>query len=135
MALEDAKNPIKGVSGPGKYAKRTDRIPSNFYGDQKQIADIASGASIKSTPVVTPSQAPEVPVEPTPVTPLYAETTRKNEPITAGIDMGAGPGSEALMMKSRFAQAKLSDTLAQMLPYDETGEVAVLYQQALSRGM
>ena len=49
MALEDA-NPIKGVSGPGKYAKRLDRIPANFYGDQSQIADIASGAPLAKTP-------------------------------------------------------------------------------------
>jgi hypothetical protein len=29
---------------------------------------------------------------------------------------------------------KLSDTLAKMLPYDTTGEIAILYQDALSRG-
>jgi hypothetical protein len=29
---------------------------------------------------------------------------------------------------------KLSDTLAQMLPFDTTGEVAILYQNALARG-
>jgi hypothetical protein len=29
---------------------------------------------------------------------------------------------------------KLSDSLAQMLPYDSTGEIAVLYQEALAQG-
>jgi hypothetical protein len=29
---------------------------------------------------------------------------------------------------------KLSDSLAQLLPYDTTGEIAVLYQTALSQG-
>lgn len=29
--------------------------------------------------------------------PLSAETQRPNEPITAGLDMGAGPGSESLI--------------------------------------
>jgi hypothetical protein len=29
---------------------------------------------------------------------------------------------------------KLSDTLAKMIPYDTSGEVAILYQQALARG-
>jgi hypothetical protein len=33
------------------------------------------------------------------------------------------------------ATEKLSDTLAKMLPYDQTGEVAILYQNALARGM
>jgi hypothetical protein len=32
------------------------------------------------------------------VTPLFAETERPDEPITAGIDRGPGPGSEALGM-------------------------------------
>jgi hypothetical protein len=136
MALEDAKNPLKGVSGPGKYAKRTDRIPANSYGDQTQLAEIASGAPISSTPDVK-----AIPVEQAaaaaqaPVTSLYAPTARPDEPITAGIDMGPGSGSDALMMRSQFAQEKLSNTLAKMLPYDTTGEIGILYQQALSRGM
>jgi multisubunit Na+/H+ antiporter MnhB subunit len=29
---------------------------------------------------------------------------------------------------------RVSDILAKMLPYDTTGEVAILYQQALARG-
>jgi hypothetical protein len=29
---------------------------------------------------------------------------------------------------------KLSDTLAQMLPFDTSGEIAVLYQEALAQG-
>jgi hypothetical protein len=68
----------------------------------------------------------------TPVTGLYGPTSRPNEPITAGIDMGPGAGSSALMMSKSIV--KLSDTLAQMLPFDTTGEIAVLYQEALSRG-
>jgi hypothetical protein len=32
----------------------------------------------------------------TPVTPLYAPSQRPDEPITAGIPMGAGPGPEVL---------------------------------------
>jgi hypothetical protein len=67
-----------------------------------------------------------------PVTGLYAPTERPNEPITSGIDMGAGPGANALMMQKNII--KLSDSLAAMLPYDTTGEVAVLYQEALAQG-
>jgi hypothetical protein len=39
------------------------------------------------------------------------------------------------MMQSQFAQEKLSNTLAKMLPYDQTGEIGILYQQAIARGM
>jgi len=63
---------------------------------------------------------------------LFAPTQRPDEPITAGIDMGPGAGSSALMM--RKTSQKLSDALVKMLPYDTTGEIAVLYQDALSRG-
>jgi hypothetical protein len=138
MALEDAKNPLKGVSGPGKYAKRTDRIPANSYGDQTELAQIASGAPIAKTPdtkgmpmgqveAAAANAAPQAPV-----TPLFAPTQRADEPITNGIDMGPGAGSEALMM--RKSSEKLSDALVKMLPYDTTGEIAVLYQNALARG-
>ena len=139
MALEDAKNPLKGVSGPGKYAKRVDRMPSNFYGDTTETAADAAGAPLAKTPHVkgmpmgqveaaAANAAPQ-----TPVTPLFAPTQRGDEPITSGIDMGPGAGSNALMMKK--STEKLSDSLALMLPYDTTGEVGILYQQALSRGM
>ena len=138
MALEDAVNPIKGASGPGKYAKRLDRMPANFYGDQKQTAEIASGAPIASTPDVRPLPASDIKEAATTkaglaaATPLYAPTQNPNEPITNGIDVGPGAGSNALMMKK--SSVKLSDTLAQMLPYDTDGSIAILYQDALARG-
>ena len=141
MALEDAVNPIKGASGPGKYAKRLDRMPANFYGDQKQTAEIASGAPIASTPDVRPLPASDVKEAAVTKaglaasTPLYAPTERPMEPITSGIDISGGVGSDALMMKQGAASTKLSDTLAKLLPYDTTGEIGVLYQQAQSRGL
>lgn len=133
MALEDA-NPIKGVSGPGKYAKRLDRIPANFYGDQKQTGELASAAPLAKTQDVRPTSVQQSAPQ-AQVTPLFAPSQRPGEPVTSGVDIGPGPGSDALMMKSNFASAKLSDTLAKLLPYDSTGEIGVLYQQAVARGM
>jgi hypothetical protein len=69
-----------------------------------------------------------------PVTELFAESTRPDEPVTAGIAMGAGPGTEVLAMRSQMTE-KYSDTLAKLLPYDESGEIAILYQGMLARGM
>ena len=137
MALEDAVNPIKGASGPGKYAKRIDRMPANAYGEQKQTAEIASGAPLARTADVRPAPASEVKQAATmgEVTPLFAPSSRPTEPVTAGIDMGAGAGSDALMMKSLYSNNKVSDALAAMLPYDTTGEIGILYQQALAKGM
>jgi hypothetical protein len=39
------------------------------------------------------------------------------------------------MMQSQFANSKVSDSLAELLPYDSTGEINILYQQAKARGM
>lgn len=98
-----ADNPIAGVSGPGSYSKRTDvgtpelKMGSIAYGEGKATQEIKSGAPLAKTASVTPSQAPRVTAEP--VTPLYAPTQRPDEPATAGIDMGAGVGSEAIAMR------------------------------------
>ena len=107
MALEDAVNPIKGTSGPGKYAKRIDRMPANAYGEQKQTAEIASGAPLAKTPDVRPAPASEVKQAATqaPVTPLFAPSQRPDEPITHGIDVGPGGGSQVLNMPNQ-AQAQ-----------------------------
>jgi hypothetical protein len=45
------------------------------------------------------SQTPQVRQAQTPVAGLYDPTNRPNEPVTAGIDQGAGVGSDALMMR------------------------------------
>jgi hypothetical protein len=140
MALEDSTNPMRGVSGPGPYAKRTDlSYQSQSYGDGVAYDAAKSGAPLATAPK-SPllSEAPQVSTPSASQSPsvgLYDKTNRPEEPITAGIDIGPGPGSNALMMKSQFAQEKLSNTLAKMLPYDQTGEIGILYQQAIARGM
>jgi hypothetical protein len=136
MALDEATNPMQGVSGPGKFAKRTDlEYQSQAYGDGVQYAADKAGAPLakaQKSPML--SEAPTVRATQE-AAGLYDKTARPDEPITAGVDIGAGPGSNALMMQSRFAQVKLSDTLAQMLPYDTTGEIGILYERAVARGM
>lgn len=101
MAAEDAVNPIKGVSGPGKYAKRIDRMPSDSYGDTTETAQLASGAPLARTPDVRPAPASQVKTaaQSAQVTPLFAPTERPQEPVTSGVDVGAGMGSEALAMR------------------------------------
>jgi hypothetical protein len=131
-----ARGPLAGAAGPGKFSKRTD-LPSQYYGEGVETASVKSGAPLASTRGVAdnvggrPAGAPAVSA---PVTELFAPSQRPEEPITAGIDRGAGPGSEALGMQSPLSQRKMSDILAQMIPYDNTGDIAILYQQALARG-
>jgi hypothetical protein len=129
-------NPLAGPAGPGKFSTRTDNLQmgSTAYGEGVETQAIKSGAPLSTTPDVRPARAGDVreAAGQGPITELYAPSQRQNEPITAGIDMGEGPGSNALMMSK--STVKLSDSLAQLLPYDTTGEIAVLYQTALSQG-
>ena len=135
-----ARGPLAGASGPGKFSARTDsgvgtpemKLGSIAYGEGQETQAIKSGAPLATTPDVRASQAPTVPAQQTPVTGLFAPTSRPQEPITAGIAMGAGAGPEALAM--RTSSERLSDVLVKMLPYDTDGTIAVLYQDALARG-
>jgi hypothetical protein len=116
-------DPLAGPAGPGKYSTRTDNLQmgSIAYGEGKETQEILSANKLATTPDVKPQ----------PVTELLAMSDEVR-PITTGLDRGPGPGSEALVMAK--SSVKLSDSLALLLPYDTTGEVAVLYQEALAQG-
>lgn len=134
-----ARGPLAGASGPGKFSKRTDmNLPSAGYGEGVETAAIQAGAPMAKTPSVNPMSRSEQGIAPSQlerITPLYAPSQRPDEPITAGISLGGGPGPEVLGMNSAAPAESLSNILAQMLPFDTNGEIAALYEQALSRGL
>ena len=129
-------NPLAGPAGPGKFSTRTDKLElgSTAYGEGVETQAIKSGAPLAKTADVRPARAGDVreAAAQAPVTELFAPTERLGEPVTSGIDLGAGQGANALMMNK--ATAKTSDALEKMLPFDTTGEIGILYQQALARG-
>jgi len=131
-------NPLAGPSGPGKYSTRTDKLSlgSTSYGEGQETSALNTAAAKSKTRGSADNVGgrPANPVAQAPVTSLYAPTERPDEPVTTGIAMGDGAGPEALTMQSQFSE-KLSNVLANMIPYDDTGEIEILYQQALSRGM
>jgi hypothetical protein len=109
-------------------------LGSTAYGEGQETAMLNTAAPKSKTRGIADDVGGR-PANPlTPVTPLFAPTQKPAEPITSGIAMGEGVGPEALMMQSKFAGRKTSDILADLIAYDETGDIAVLYQQALSRG-
>ena len=129
-------NPLAGPAGPGKYSTRTDNLQmgSIAYGEGVETAAIKSGAPLAKTGDVKGMPSSEVRAAAQgPITELYAPSQRPDEPITAGIAMGPGPGPEVLGMQPQ--QETLSQILAKMLPYDTNGEIAALYEQAQSRGL
>lgn len=131
-----ARGPLAGAAGPGKFSKRTDMdLGSIAYGEGVETAAIQAGAPLAKTADVRGVPASEVrQAAQEPITPLFAPSQRPDEPITSGIALGAGPGPEVLGMRPAPVE-KYSDTLAKLLPFDETGEIAVLYQDFLARGL
>lgn len=109
------------TSGPGPLSRRTDggpaqgikSLPNAGYGENKDFKQIQKGAPMAKSAARPAMQMPNVPS-------LGAPSARPNEPITAGIPLGPGPGPEALGKKGP-ADQKLADlqALADYLPQFE----------------
>lgn len=106
------------VSGPGALSRRTDgRVAEGFaYGMNKQINEQAAGAPMAKVAAVAArpmNVAPQLP----PVTPLTDPTMNPDESVMAGINMGAGPGSEALMLPTmNDSQAEFTKSISSYYP-------------------
>jgi len=95
-----ARGPLAGASGPGKFSKRTDMdLGSTSYGEGQETAMLNTGAPKSKTRGIADNVGgrPSNPVQP--IVPLFADTQRPEVPVTEGIDMGDGAGSEALIMR------------------------------------
>ena len=137
MALQDSTNPMQGVSGPRSFSKRTDlEYQSPEYGAgveydaQKAAAPLSKTPDVRGATTTAVQDAAAQAIVQKPVG-LF-ETSQNTNPITNGIDRGDGLGSNALMMNKSVV--KTSDTLAKLLPFDTTGEIAVMYEAAIARG-
>jgi len=127
-------NPLAGPSGPGDKATRTDqlKIGSAFYSDDTAEISTAAPKSKTRGSADDVGGRPRENIMQVPATKLYDESQKPNQNVLAGVDIGGDVGSSALMMKK--STVKLSDTLEALIPFDDTGEVTILYQDALSRG-
>ena len=93
------QNSPTNVSGTGG-AGQSGRVASGYaYGMNKQINEQAASAPLAKVAATVARPMNVAPSQP-PVTTLTEPTMNPDEPITAGINMGAGPGSEALMLPS-----------------------------------
>ena len=101
------------VSGPGAMSKRTDGIksqspmdmPDAAYGEQKEMRGLQQAA---------PMAAASMPR----ITPLDAPTERPDEPVTAGMDMGPGPGKASIGLGQGMRDQSAIDAkqVAEFLP-------------------
>lgn len=119
------------VSGPGSLSQRTDGgptqpatyIPGLPYGQ---------GQETYSNQVAAPMAGNPIPQMEMP-TPLMAPTVRPNEPITSGVDIGDGPGSEA-MRRLPNPSYTIQDVIKNLIPYDPSGDAELIYRSLLDEG-
>lgn len=131
------------VSGPGKLSRRTDGGPTQGakymggggYGEATALNEMQQSAPMAAAPKtnISGASARNAVQGLPPITPLTAPTERPGEPLTAGLPFGAGPGPEALGTGRQTGS--LSQTVASLIQFDDTGELADLYDYLLSRGM
>lgn len=115
------------VSGPGALSRRTDsqpkrQLPDARYGEQSAYQD-AQAVPMAGNALGPPGSAPSAGMgpsggSPVEVPPFGSGTSRPDEPITAGVDMGAGPGSASLGMldEKTLEQRADNDQLIKYLP-------------------
>lgn len=112
---------MAGVSGPGKFSKRTDGLSfqSTEYGSGVENTANKAGAPLAKTPDVRPTSRSEMGMAPSQtraVTPLFAPSERPDEPVTAGIAMGDGPGPEVLGINNNLDTQEDKDRMLSYLP-------------------
>jgi hypothetical protein len=123
---------ISATGGAGQSGTQPARYISGLpYGEGQQTMNQQLSAPMAGPNKATATSNPVAAMMP-PLTPLTAPTERPDEPITAGMDFGAGPGSEALNLPR---ERSLSEVLASMIDIDPTGEVQDLYNFVISRGL
>ena len=101
---------ISATGGAGQSGTQPARYMSGVaYGQGQAQMQQQTAAPMAGNPVAAAqpmTAAPQLPQ----VTPIDAPTQRPDMPITTGIDMGPGAGSEALTLPSAVPQAPMDDS-------------------------
>lgn len=132
-------NPMKvnGRGGNGQSGTQAAKYVSGLpYGEGQELMNIQQSAPLAAAPSIEQPKAPSglaSAAASQPVIPLTAPSQRLDEPVTFGANAGPGPGMEVLGVMPQGQTT--AQVLLKLLPYDETGEVAALYEQALLRGI
>ena len=101
------------TAGPGKFSQRTDKavseanrnLPNAGYGEQASYQEAQQGMQKPQEVDVSGMNFGDLFGDAASrVTPLGAETTQPNVPVTAGAATGAGPGTEALNLADQKSE-------------------------------
>ena len=123
-APQNSPSNVSATGGNGQSGRATQParyIPGMRDGQttSKEVYENQTKAKMQGSP--TGGMVRQMPVD------LDAPTGRPEEPGTAGIDIGAGGGSE-LMMDRPTSKPGLANTLQKLAMFDDTGEAELIYQ-------
>jgi hypothetical protein len=123
-----------GQSGDATQAAKY--VPGLPYGEGKALMQTQQASPLAAAPSIEQSGMPSglaSAAASQTVIPLNAPSQRPDEPITFGADAGPGPGISILGLPT-LGESSLIQILEELLPYDQTGEIGQLYEEALLRG-
>lgn len=122
------------MSGPGALSQRTDGGPAQ---GAKYISGLPYGQGQETynqqtaAPMAAAEPAPAAPTLP-PMLSLNDPTQRPDEPLTAGLDIGEGPGSEVMNVPNR--SQSLIDTIRYLTQFDPSGDAELIYRTLTDQG-
>ena len=120
------------VSGPGALSQRTDGgATEGFTQGQATYTGLPYGQNKMINQ--QQSQAPMAAAAMTPILSLNEPSMRPDEPVTTGINMGAGAGREAMGQLPNRGPS-LIDTIKQLTQFDPSGDAELVYRQLLDNG-
>lgn len=122
------------VSGIGSMSKRTDlnvsQQPTRYISGMPYGEGQATYEQQRAAPMAANPLADMLPS----LTSITAATQRADEPITAGMNFGAGPGSEILPSMPMKPAISLIDTFKQLSQFDASGDAELIYNRLISEG-
>ena len=129
------------VSGPGALSQRTDggategMQPPMQTQAPKYMAGLGYGqGGNMAQQQGAPMAGNPVPAQPAPMVPLTAPTTRPEEPITAGVNVGPGPGVEAMPVMPNMVNTA-SNVIRRIAQFDPSGDSELLFRQLADSGL
>jgi hypothetical protein len=129
-APQNNPNIISPLGGNGQSGRNAGtfqgpkEMTGGAYGEASELRGLQQGALMageRSRPMA-------------PVTPLLAPTERPDEPLTAGMSFGPGPGPEVLNLP-QLQQRSFSQIIADITRNDDTGDMNALLEYLTDRGL
>ena len=117
---------VNALGGDGQSGRNTQpaRYVSGLpYGEGQETMRQQTSAPMSAQAQPSPTEMP---------VPLMAPSARPDEPITAGIDIGDGPGSQAVATPNR--EPSLMETIRSLIQYDPTGDTEMIYRRLVDEG-